>query len=246
MDYKVITLDINNRIILYCVVGVIGLGVGWLFYDSIFAGIIIFIALLSFEGEYKNFLIAKRNQELLLQFKDFLYSLSTAVSTGRNISQGIRESYMFWKGTYSEDDYIMLELRSFVEIMEKGQVDEISILEDFASRSGLEDIQDMAMMCRICKRTGANLSVALQECNSIIGDKIALERELKTLMIQKKFEGYIIAIAPILLMLLMKVFSPGYLDPLTSTNHGKLISTISLALIVAAWLMIERVNDIEI
>ena len=75
MDYKVITLDLNNKIMLYSVVGVIGLGIGWLFYDSIFAGIIIFIALLSLEGEYKNFLIAKLNQELLLQFKYFLYSL---------------------------------------------------------------------------------------------------------------------------------------------------------------------------
>ena len=73
-----------------------------------------------------------------------------------------------------------------------------------------------------------------------------LEKELHTIMAQKRFEGYIIAIAPIALMLLMKVASPEYLTPLTSSNTGHLISTMALALIVAAWMIIERVNNIEI
>ena len=44
----------------------------------------------------------------------------------------------------------------------------------------------------------------------------------------------------------MKVASPEYLAPLTSSNTGHLISTMALALIVAAWMIIERVNNIEI
>ncbi len=224
----------------------VGLIIGWIFYDNLKYGIVIGFALFTLEAEYKKYLLSQRNKELLLQFKDFLYSLSSSVATGRSIRQGIIESYEFWQNTYKKDDYILVELKSFIDRMEKSNVEDISLLEDFGERTGLEDIKDMAMMCRVCKKTGGNLPKALTKCSDIISDKISLEMELKTIMTQKRFEGYIIALAPILLMLLMKIVTPTYLEPLTSTSTGQLLSTFSLSLIVFAWLVIERVNRIEI
>lgn len=246
MNYKVMELTLGEKIAFYLVVLIGGLLIGWIFYDSCAGGILIGAVLLSLEGEYKAHLLNRRNQELLLQFRDFLYSLSSSVGAGRSIRQGIIESYDFWKATYKENDYIMLEMQDFMEKMEKSNVEDVALLEDFGERSGQEDIEDMAMMCRVCKKTGANLPRTLMECSNIIGDKIMLERELHTIMAQKKFEGYIIALAPVIMMLLMKIISSSYLEPLTSTNAGRFISTISLALITAAWLSIERVNRIEV
>lgn len=246
MNYKEIDLSLGEKLYFWLFILSIGLIVGWIFYDNFVIGCIITISLSSFEKEYKRYLGMKREQELLLQFKDFLYSLSSAVSSGRSIGQGIRESYSFWQGTYAEDDYIMIELKSFIEQMEKSNTEDVYLLENFALRSGLKDIEDMAMICRVCKRTGANLANALQEASNIIGDKIALERELRSIMIQKRFEGYVIAIAPLLLTAMIKIMSPEYLVPLTESNSGRLISTIALSLIVTAWLYIERINRIEI
>lgn len=246
MNYREIDLLLGEKIYFCLFISAVGLVVGWIFYDSLVIGGLITILLYPLEKEYKRYLKMKREQELLLQFKDFLYSLSSTASSGRSIGQGIRESYLFWKGTYTDDDYIMVELKMFIEKMEKSNAEEVYLLEDFAARSGLKDIEDMAMICKVCKRTGSNLAKALQEASNIIGDKIALERELRSIMIQKRFEGYIIAIAPLLLTAMIKIMSPGYLLPLSESNTGRLISTIALTLIVIAWIYIERINRIEI
>ena len=246
LNYKELDLSLGEKIYFCLLILMIGLIVGWIFYDSLVIGCVITLLLYPLEKEYRRYLNIKREQELLLQFKDFLYSVSSSVSSGRSIGQGIRESYSFWKGTYADDDYIMIELKMFIEKMEKSNAEDVYLLEDFAMRSGLKDIEDMAMICRVCKRTGANIAKALQEASNIIGDKIALERELRSIMIQKRFEGYVIAIAPLLLTVMSKIMSPGYLAPLTESNTGRLISTMSLCLIVIAWLYLERINRIEI
>ena len=212
----------------------------------ILIGIVVGICLSALKGEYIKLLKQKRKDELLLQFKDLLYSLSTAVATGRSIRQGIIDSATFWKTTYAEDDYIMIELKDMKDKMEKSNIQDIVVLDDFAKRSGIKDIEDMVMVCNTCKKSGGNLSLALEQCSNIIGDKIDLERELQVVMSQKKFEGRIVAVAPFALLFLIKLISPEYLSPLTATSSGRLVSTISLVLIFSAWILIERVNDFEV
>lgn len=246
MNYEELELNPRENYIFLCVMGVLGLVIGWLFYDSLPFGILVGICLFSLKGEYIKFLKLKRKEELLLQFKDLLYSLSTAVATGRSIRQGLIDSATFWQGTYDEDDYIMVELREMTAKMEQSNIQDIAVLNDFAKRSGIKDIEDMVMVCTTCKKSGGNLSLALEKCSNIIGDKIDMDRELQVVMSQKKFEGRIVAIAPFLLLLLIKLISPEYLQPLTQTSTGRIVSTISLILIFSAWIIIERVNDFEV
>lgn len=246
MNYEKWDLTLSELYLFYGLMIIAGCIIGWLFYDSIPAGILVGIIFCTKKVELENYLITKRKRELLLQFKDFLYSLSSSVSTGRSIRQGIAESLEFWRETYNEDDYIIVELEDMINKMEKGNMQDIAVLDDFANRSGLRDVKDMVLACKICKKIGGNLSSALQQCSDIIGDKILLERELNAMMAQKKIEGRIIAVAPFLLLLLIRLASPQYLHPLLHTKTGRLVSTIALVIIAAAWVYIERVNDIEI
>ena len=140
MDYRKLSLSYSQKISFYAVMIAIGILMGWIFYDNLSYGIVIGVLLFTLKGEYIAFLISKRNGELLLQFKDLLYSLSSSAATGRSIRQGIIESYDFWQSTYAEDDYIMIELRTFIDKMEKSNIEDIYLLEDFGTRTGLEDI----------------------------------------------------------------------------------------------------------
>ena len=180
----------------------------------------------------------------LEQFKDLLYSMSAAVSTGRSLGQAIEESAEFWQGTYGEKDYIMIEISGMVRKMKESNMPDVEVLRDFGDRSGIDDIKDLAMVCTTCKATGGDLSKALTDASDLIGDKITLEKELKSITAQKRFEGRIVSLAPFLLILVIRISSPSYLQPLYS--NGRLISTIALALIICGWILIERVNSIEI
>lgn len=247
MNYKNAELSIYEKGVLLVGVALTGLISGWLFYDSLVvgaaAGVIIFY---SVRSPYIKNLTEKRQSVLLLQFRDLLYSVSTAVSAGRSLGQALEESVDFWQGTYDERDYIIIELKDMVRKMRESNMSDIDVLEDLAERSGLEDIRDLVMVCDTCKKAGGDFVRALNKSADMIGDKITLERELKTMMAQKKFEGRVVSAAPFVLIFAIKILSPSYLLPLTATGAGRITATAALAMIGAGGLLIERVNNIEI
>ena len=225
---------------------ILGMTTRMLFYDSLLTGGLITACCGLYLPSYKGNIKEKRKQQLLLQFRDLLYSISSSVSSGRTVAQALEESVEFWQSTYEEKDYIMRELAYMNGRIHRGGEKDIDVLKDFANRSGIEDIADFVNVYESCRMTGGNLNQAINRATTIIGDKITLERELKTLMAQKIFESRIVALAPFAMVLLLKIMSPDYLEPMTATQGGRIITTFSLGLAAAALLMMERINKIEI
>ena len=78
---------------------------GWLFYDRLQLGLCISGALFFMaKPRYMRWQLQRRKRILLLQFRDVLYSISSAVSVGRSMAQALEESMDFWKGTYDEKE----------------------------------------------------------------------------------------------------------------------------------------------
>lgn len=219
---------------------------GWLFYDNLRIGFCVSaILFLMVKPRYIRWQLQRRKRILLLQFRDVLYSISSAVSVGRSMAQALEESMDFWKGTYDEKDLIMRELAAMVRQMKEGNARDLDVLKDFAGRSGLQDILDFVMVYENCRTSGADLVKAIDRATGIIGDRIDLERELHMLMAQKQFEGRIIMISPFALLLFLKISSPGFLEPLTASSAGMMVSTAALGLVAASVLLMERVNQFE-
>jgi len=244
-DYNSFSLSSSQKILFYLVTFTVSLILSWLFYDNLFISSLFLPVLQPIQNIYKNHLIKKRKNTLLLQFKDLLYSLSSLVTVGRSVGQALEDSLEFMRGTYDDSDYIICELNYMTRLMSESRESDISVLEDFAERTSLDDIRDFAAACKICKETGSNMTKAISNTSNIIGDKISLEKELQTAVAQKKFEGRIVAIAPFVMIFTIKIFSPEYLKPLILTAEGRMISTLALVMIVVSWLLIERMNKIE-
>lgn len=222
-----------------------GLAIGLLFYDSLRAGLGISVFFFFTKSRYGNFLAKKRREELLLQFRDILYSIASSVAVGRNMAQALEESIEFWKHTYEEAD-IMVELRGMVRKIKESNESDVEVLWDFAQRSGLKDVEDFVCVFETCRDSGADLIKAVDHSAAMIGDKIKLEKELHSLMAQKLFEGRIIALAPFAILLFLRLVSPQYLAPLTQSVNGYMVSTAALLLIFVALLLTERIHKIEV
>lgn len=245
MNYKILELSLKEKVIFRGVMVVLVLFISWLFYDSFVISLPLLFIITPLQNYYKKTLMEKRKGVLLMQFRDLLYSLSSLTSAGRSVGQALEESVDFWKGTYKDDDYIMRELKYMTDRMKKGNETDVAVLRDFAERSDLEDVRDLASVCRTCKESGGNLPKAINRGADLIGDKIALERELKTIMAQKRLEGRIVAASPFVMTFFIRITSPEYLLPLTTTTAGHIITTAALAMIVYSWMIIERMNNIE-
>lgn len=60
------------------------------------------------------------------------------------------------------------------------------------------------------------------------------------------YEGRIITIMPVAIILFLQIMSPDYLQVMYSTAAGRILMSLALAAIVIAYFMIERITSIEV
>lgn len=122
--------------------------VGYLFYKSFIIAMIIGLSSWKFKVLYEEYLGKKRRDQLLIQFKDLMYGISTGVNKGGNIKEALKNSRDNLVRLYSEDGYIVKEIDYMIHAFDNAKMYESDILYDFANRSALEDIRGVHR--RIC------------------------------------------------------------------------------------------------
>jgi tight adherence protein B len=77
-------------------------------------------------------------------------------------------------------------------------------------------------------------------------DKIGIEKEIKTLTSQKRFEGKLISAMPVVVILFLNIASPAYIEILYTSFNGRVIMTAALAGILYAYRMTLKLTKIEV
>lgn len=194
---------------------------------------------------YCRYRAEKRRNQLLLQFRDFLYSLSGSFAAGRHMEEALEEAGRnladIYGGSMMEAEAAAMVCR----IRETGQ-SELEAVEDFAARSGLPDAEDFAEVFGACRKTGGDMVAAVNKAAAVIGEKIGVEQEIRTMVSQKKLEGRIITAMPLLVIVFLQCASPDYLSMMYTTLAGRILMSGALCAMAGAGLMIERITQIDI
>ena len=175
-----------------------------------------------------------------------LYSLSSAISAGNSVEHSISIALEDMKQQYNDPNvFIIKELELMVNRIEMSRTIE-EILNDFAMRSHLEDIQTFANIFEISKRTDGNIIEIIRNTTQIIADKIQTQTEIETLIAGQQMEQKVLMVMPIGLVFFMTKTGSGFMDPIFTTLTGRLIATISLAVILLGSLWAKKIADIKI
>lgn len=218
---------------------------GYLFYGNLFFALLLPFVYKEAKRFYCHYRAESRRNQLLLQFRDFLYSLSGSFAAGRHMGEALEEAERnladIYGGCLMEQEIAAMRCG----IRETGQ-SELEAVEAFAFRSGLPDAEDFAEVFGACRKTGGDMVAAVNKAAAVIGEKIGVEQEIRTMVSQKKLEGRIIMAMPFLVILFLQTASPDYLAVMYSTLAGRILMTAALGAVVAAGIMIERITRIDI
>ncbi|KAB1438637.1 type II secretion system F family protein [Candidatus Galacturonibacter soehngenii] len=219
--------------------------IGWLFYHSIFAIIILFACIKFFYDDKKKILNDKRRKELNFQFKDAISSLSNALAAGYSVENAIAESYDELALVYSKDALIMRELYHIMRKLEMNETIE-SLLADLAKRSKDEDIKSFTEVFSIAKRSGGDfLAIIDMTVNSITG-KIEVKREINVLLANKRLEQKIMNLIPMFIILYIRITSKEYFNILYHNIFGIIVMTICLSIYLLAYWLGRNIVDVEV
>lgn len=236
----------KGELIRYGLLGGVGVfALLMLFYDNIlFCGIGTVPGVLLFLRLNRQRLIGRRKRELTVQFRDAMESLVSAMVAGYSLENAVLQAWKDLGLMYGDSDIIMQEFSYMAgKISLNVQVE--SLIRDLGMRSGVEDILTFGEILATAKKTGGNLVRVMRRTADNISEKIEIRREIDTMVSGKKMESNCMTAIPLLMIIYLRVFSPGFLDPLYHSLTGCAVMTGALMAYAGAFLWGQRIMDIN-
>lgn len=219
--------------------------IGYFFYRSWIACIVLLPIVFVFLQRKKRELAKKQRQDLSVQFKDLILSVSANQKAGYSIENAFRESYKDMVMLYGEEGIICTELRHILTGLDNNVVLE-KLLYSLGMRSGLPDVVQFADVFLIAKRNGGNMTDILAKTAAVIEQKTETDKEIQLMIGAKKMEQKIMNMVPFLIIFYISSTSKGFFDVLYHNLIGVIIMTVCLGFYLAAFLLSGRIVDIEV
>lgn len=190
-------------------------------------------------------LMRKRKQELALQFKESMMILASSLSAGYSIENAMAASIEELTALYGKKGLMTREFTLMVQQIQMNRPVE-RLLEDFAARSGLDDIQSFAEVFSVAKRSSGDLGSIMRHTAEVIRDKMQVREEIATMTASRQFEQKIMNMIPFFIVFYVESASPGFFDQMYGTSLGRILMSGCLAVYLTAYLMAKRILEIEV
>ena len=117
----------------------------------------------------------------------------------------------------------------FRRVIEAGQmgVPASEALEQMAKRVPVPETNFFAIVIAVQQKAGGNLSEALGNLSRVLRDRKKMQQKVKAMSSEAKASAGIIGSLPIIVVLLLYVSSPRYVELLWITNLGRVVMAIS-------------------
>ncbi len=226
--------------------GILLIGIiSYLFYGTWICTILFSPYLIWYIKSWEKQLVKKKQTKFRLQFKEAIQSLSAALNVGYSVENAMREAIKDLKGIYKKDDMILREFSYMIRQLQMN-VSVETVLQNFAGRTGDEDVQTFVTVFNMAKRSGGDTMEIIRNAVRQMGEKIDVEREVTTLVSGKKLELKIMTLIPLGMVLYMKISFPEFLDVLYGNLVGVIIMSICLLVYLVVYEMGRRIVEIEV
>ena len=188
-------------------------------------------------------LLVKRRKELRKQFRSFLEALAVSLSSGMNISDSLLSAHNDLITEYSDDAYIVAEIKEMIAGMQNNIPIE-DMMAALGDRSSIEDIKNFGVVFELCYRAGGNMKDIVRRTSDIISEKIEIEAEIETALTSNKSQFSIMMIIPVGLVFMMRYLMSGFAESF-ATIPGVIAVTIAIGIFLGAYKLGNKIMDVK-
>jgi len=183
-----------------------------------------------------NFKIKRRQKKFVSNFADGMDIIVRGVRTGLPLGDCLKII------AHESPDPLGAEFRRVVEAEGLGVPIEIC-LEQMYERIPTSEVNFFATVLNIQKTTGGNLGESLSNLSAVLRSRKILTEKIKALSAEAKMSAIIIGSLPIVVMLLISVMSPEYMNELYSTERGQKNLMIGAVMMgMGIWIMRKMID----
>ena len=219
--------------------------VSYLFYESIAAFFILLPFGVWFFLRWEAECIEKKQREFQAQFREAIQSISASMRAGYSVENAIKETKRDLSLLYKENAAIQREFTHMVRQIYL-QVPMEQIMEEWSGRVEQEDVRNFVNVFVMAKKSGGNMLGIIGTTTRQIRDKLEVRAEIETMLAARKYEFKIMSAIPFGMIAYMKVSFPEFMGILYGYLLGIGVMSVCLGIYFGAYMLGERIVNIEV
>jgi len=184
-------------------------------------------------------LVEKRIEKFIERFPDAIDMIVRSVKSGHPLNSALKMI------AENSEEPIAGEFRQIVDEVSYGRTLSEALYK-MVDRVDQVDVSFFVVVLAVQQETGGNLAEVLSNLSNVIRKRKQLRQKIKALTSEGRMTGWILGSLPFVLMLVLSIVSPGYLDPIFQPGLGKIILGFAMGLIVIAIVIMKKLIKIDI
>lgn len=231
---------LGSEFIVVAILGAVFAGVATMLL-TMNMGSALMVALVALIGEwmYVQFRISHRREVFTNQLGDCLTMVANAMRAGFSFLQAMELVAKEMEPPISEEFARVMREMNVGARMERA-------LEDMDKRVGSPDFSLMVTAVLIQRQVGGSLAQILDTISDTINERIRMRREVFALTAQGRASGWILALLPVGLAVMLSVVNPNYLTPLIEEPMGQMAIGVALVMEVIGFIAIQKIVEIDV
>jgi tight adherence protein B len=125
-------------------------------------------------------------------------------------------------------------------------VDMREALVRLQERVGTYDVRMFVTALLIQRETGGNLAEVLGNIAGLMRERVAFRGHVDTLTAEAKGSAKVLTALPILVFAALYMVSPGFVEPLLTTDTGHKLIALAIGMVVTGYFVLSKLADIDI
>lgn len=227
---------------LLVVIKYIGLSgvVGYLFYHSLFAVLLLWFLFPLFVRRERRRLIDKRQEQLREELKEFMQSMATLLRTGYALENTLPMIQSDLRRAFPKNSILASEC----EYMEQRRLINQPIdglFQELSKRYELMELKDFTQVLVIARQRGGNLVEIVTETCTQLQENMQAAEEITVMVAAKVLEQRIMLMIPFGMVAYLNVSNPGYLNCLYGSVFGILVMSVCLFIILLSYVWAQNI-----
>lgn len=244
MKKKYTKIGAKERLLYGGAAGVFGILAVMIFYQNWVTAAAVGVILFFIYPELcRNALAEKRKRILIREFREVLYNLITALRAGRSLERALEA---VWEDMDPEATPLLYKEWEIMLGRLQVNVSAENCLKELADTCDIEEIQSLAEIIEISKKSQGDLVKILENTVRLLRDKIEIQEEVHVILAKKRMEQKIINTMPFVILGMLLLISPEYLAPLYESVKGRIIMSICVVLTAGSLWLSRRIAEIDI
>jgi tight adherence protein B len=115
-----------------------------------------------------------------------------------------------------------------------------------SERMESRELEQVALVAALQRETGGNTAEVLDRVTDTIRERFELRRTVQTLTAQGRMSRWVLTALPIVLLLIITLINPGYMDVMYHSQAGKVLLVLGAISVTAGSFVIKRIVNIKV